>query len=74
MFMNLLKGARLSSNSTDLDLLVGMPTTKSELEREGPGILTELEAGITRRAKILKIAKQDIFKTSGLIHSWLHYR
>ena len=74
MFVNLLKRARLSSNSTDLDLLGGIATTISELEGEELGIPTERETGITPRAKILKIAKQDIFKTSRLIHTWLHDR
>ena len=74
MFGNLLKRARPSSNSTDLDLLAGIPTTISELEGEELGIPTERETGITPSAKILKIAKQDILKTSRLIHIWLHDR
>jgi len=74
MLGNFLKRARLSSNSTDLDLLAGIQTTISELEGEELGIPTERETGILPRAKILKIAKQDILKTSRLIHSWLHYR
>ena len=74
MFVNLLKRARPSSNSTDLDLLAGIPTTIGELEGEELGIPTERETGITPRAKILKIAKQDILKTSRLIHTWLHDR
>ena len=74
MFGNLLKRSRSSSNSTDLDLLAGMPTTIGELEGEELGIPTERETGITPRAKMLKIAKQDILKTSGLIHIWLHDR
>ena len=74
MFGNLLKRARPSSNPTDLDLLAGIPTTISELEGEELRIPTEREAGITPRAKILKIAKQDILKTSRLIHIWLHDR
>ena len=74
MLWNFLKRARLSSNSTDLDLLVGIQTTISELEGEELGIPTERETGITPRAKILKIAKQDILKTSRLIHIWLHDR
>ena len=74
MFLNLLKRARPSSNSTDLDLLAGIPTTISELEGEELGIPTERETGITPRAKILKTAKQDIHKTSRLIHTWLHDR
>ena len=74
MFGNLLKRARPSSNSTDLDLLAGIPTTISELEGKELGIPTERETGITPRAKILKIAKQDILKTSRLIHIWLHDR
>ena len=72
MFGNLLKRARLSSKSTDLDLLSVIPTTISELEGEELGIPTERENGITPRAKILKIAKQDILKTSRLIHTWLY--
>ena len=32
MFGNMLKRARSSSNSTDLDLLAGIPTTIGELE------------------------------------------
>ena len=74
MFGNLLKRARLSSNSTDLDLLAGIQTTISELEGEELGITTERETGITPREKILKIAKQDILNTSRLIHTWLHDR
>ena len=74
MFGNFLKRERLSSNSTDLDLLAGIQTTISELEGEELGIPTERETGITPRAKILKIAKQDILKTSRLIHTWLHDR
>ena len=74
MFGNLLKRSRSSSNSTDLDLLAGIPTTIDELEGEELGIPTERETGITPRAKILKIAKQDILKTSRLIHTWLHDR
>ena len=74
MFGNLLKRARPSSNSTDLDLLAGITTTIGELEGEEPGIPTQQENGIMTRAKILKIAKQDIFKTSRLIHTWLHDR
>ena len=74
MLGNFLKRARLSSNSTDLDLLAGIQTTISELEGEELGIPTERETGITPRAKILKIAKQDILKTSRLILTWLHYR
>ena len=74
MFGNLLKRARPSSNSTDLDLIAGIPTTISELEGEELGISIERETGITPRAKILKIAKQDILKTSRLIHTWLHDR
>jgi len=34
MFGNMLKRARSSSNSTDLDLLAGIPTTIGELEGE----------------------------------------
>ena len=63
MYDNTIKRSRSSSNSTDLDLLAGMPTTIDELEGED---------GIPSRAKILKIAKQDILKTSRLIHTWLH--
>ena len=74
MLGNFLKRARLSSNSTDLDLLAGIQTTISELEGEELGIPTERETGITPMAKILKIAKQDILKTSRLIHTWLHDR
>ena len=74
MFKNFLKRSRPSSNSTDLDLIAGIPTTISELEGEELGIPTEREAGITPREKILKIAKQDILKTSRLIHTWLHDR
>ena len=74
MFGNMLKRSRSSSNSTDLDLLAGIPTTISELEGEELGIPTERETGITPRAKILKIAKQNILKTSRLIRTWLHYR
>ena len=74
MFGNLLKRARPSSNSTNLDLLAGIPTTISELEGEELGIPTEQETGITARTKILKIAKQDILMTSRLIHTWLHDR
>ena len=74
MFGNLLKRERLSSNSTDLDLLAGIQTTISDLEGEELGIPTERETVIKQRAKILKIAKQDIHKTSRLIHTWLHDR
>ena len=74
MYDNTIKRSRSSSNSTDLDLLAGIPTTISELEGEELGIPTERETGITPRAKILKIAKQDILKTSRLIHIWLHDR
>ena len=74
MFGDLLKRARLSTKSTDLDLPAVIPTTISELEGEELGIPTEQETGITARAKILKIAKQDILKTSRLIHTWLHDR
>ena len=74
MFLNLLKRTRPSSNSTDLDLLAGIQTTIGELEGEEPGIPTERETEIIPRAKILKIAKQDILKTSRLIHTWLHDR
>ena len=72
MFGNMLKRSRSSSNSTDLDLLAGIPTTIGELEGEELGIPTERETGITPRAKILKIAKQDMLKTSRLIYRWLH--
>ena len=65
MLWNFLKRARLSSNSTDLDLLAGIPTTISVFEGED---------GIPSRAKILKIAKQDMLKTSRLIYRWLHDR
>ena len=74
MFGNMLKRLRSSSNSTDLNLLAGMPTTIGKLEGDELGIPTERETGITPRAKILKIAKQDILKTSRLIHIWLHDR
>ena len=74
MFGNMLKRSRSSSNSTDLDLLAGIPTTIGELEGEEPGIPTQHENGIMTRAKILKIAKQDMLKTSRLIHLWLHDR
>ena len=63
MFGNMLKRARSSSNSTDLDLLAGMPTTIGELEGKDE---------IPSMAKILKIAKKDMLKTSRLIHRWLH--
>jgi len=63
MFGNMLKRSRSSSNSTDLDLLAGIQTTIGELEGED---------GIPSRAKILKIAKQDMLKTSRLINRWLH--
>ena len=74
MYDNTIKRSRFSSNSTDLDLLAGIPTTIGELEREELGNPTERETGITPRAKILKIAKQDILETSRLIHTWLHDR
>ena len=61
----MIKRERSSSYSTDLDLLAAIPTTIGELEGED---------GIPSRAKILKIAKQDILKTSRLIHTWLHDR
>ena len=63
MFGNMLKIARSRSNSTDLDLLAGTPTTIGELEGKDE---------IPSRAKILKIAKKDMLKTSRLIHRWLH--
>ena len=65
MYDNTIKRSRSRSNSTDLDLLAGVPTTIGELEGED---------GIPSRAKILKIAKQDMLKTSRLIHLWLHDR
>ncbi|HIP64300.1 MAG TPA: hypothetical protein EYH10_03415 [Deltaproteobacteria bacterium] len=65
MYDNTIKRSRSSSNSTDLDLLAVIPTIIGELEGEG---------GIPSRAKILKIAKQDMLKTSRLIHRWLHDR
>ena len=65
MYDNTIKRSRSRSNSTDLDLLMGVPTTIGELEGED---------GIPSRAKILKIAKQDMLKTSRLIHLWLHDR
>ncbi|RTZ79325.1 MAG: hypothetical protein DSY97_05610 [SAR324 cluster bacterium] len=65
MYDNTIKRSRSSSNSTDLDVLTGIPTTIGELEGED---------GIPSRAKILKIAKQDMLKTSRLIHRWLHDR
>jgi len=65
MYDNTIKRSRSSPNSTDLDLLDGMPTTIGELEGED---------GIPSRAKILKIAKQDMLKTSRLIYRWLHDR
>ena len=74
MFGNLLKRERPSSNSTELDLYSGIPTTIGELEGEEPEIATQQENGFMTRAKILKIAKQDILKTSRLIHTWLHDR
>ena len=71
MFEKMLKRSRSSSNSTYLDLLGGMPTIISELEGEELGIPTKPGTGITTRAKIVKIARQDILKTSRLIHTWL---
>ena len=65
MYDNTIKRPLSSLNSTDLDLLAGIPTTIGELEGED---------GIPSRAKILKIAKQDILKTYRLIHLWLHDR
>ena len=65
MFGNMLKRSRSSSNSTDIDLLAGIPATIGELEGKD---------GIPSTVKILKIAKQDMLKTSGLIHRWLHDR
>ena len=55
MYDNTIKRPLSSLNSTDLDLLAGIPTTIGELEGED---------GIPSRAKILKIAKQDMLKTS----------
>ena len=55
MYDNTIKRSRSSSNSTDLDLLAGIPTTIGELVGED---------GIPSRAKILKISKQDMLKTS----------
>ena len=74
MFGNFLKRSQPSSNSTDLDLVAGIQSTIGELEGDKLGIPTERETGITQRAKIIKIAKQDILKTSRLIHTWLHDR
>ena len=65
MYDNTIKRSRSSSNLIDLDLLAGIPTTIGELEGED---------GIPSRAKILKIAKQDMLKASRLIHRWLHDR
>ena len=65
MYDNTIKRSRSSSNSTDLDVLTGIPTTIGELEGED---------GIPSRAKILKIAKQDMLKISRLIYRWLHDR
>ena len=65
MYENTIKRSRSSSNSTDLDVLTVIPTTIGELEGED---------GIPSREKILKIAKQDMLKTSRLIHRWLHDR
>ena len=65
MYDNTIKRSRSSSNSTDLDVLTGIPTTIGELEGEDE---------IPSREKILKIAKQDMLKTSRLIHRWLHDR
>ena len=63
MYDNTIKRSQFSSNSTDLDLLAGTPTTIGELEGKDE---------IPSRAKILKIAKKDMLKTSRLIHRWLH--
>ena len=65
MYDYLIKRSRSSSNSIDLDLLAGIPTMIDEFEEEN---------GIPSRAKILKIAKQDMLKTYRLIHLWLHGR
>ena len=65
MFGNMLKRSRSSTNSTDLDLLAGIPTAIGELEGDD---------GILSRAKIFKIVKQDMLKTSRLIYRWLHDR
>ena len=65
MYDNTIKRSRSSSNSTDLDLLAGIPTTIGELE----GV-----DGIPSGEKILKIAKKDMLKTFRLIHRWLHDR
>ena len=65
MYDDTIKRSRSSSNSTDLDLLAGIPITIGELEGED---------GIPTRAKILKIAKQDMLKTSRQIYRWLHDR
>ena len=62
MYDNTIKRSRSNSNSTDLDLLAGISTI-GELEGEDE---------IPSRAKILKIAKQDMLKTSRQIHRWLH--
>ena len=64
MFGNMIKRERSNSYSTDLDLLAAIPTTIGELEKKD---------GIPSRGKILKTAKQDIPKTSRLLHRWLHY-
>jgi len=65
MFVNMLRRSRSSSNSLDIDLLALIPTTISELEGKDE---------IPSRAKILKIAKQDMLKTSRQIRGWLHDR
>ena len=61
MYDNTIKRSRFSSNSTYLDLLAGISTI-GELEGKD---------GIPSMAKIHKIAKQDMHKTSRLIHRWL---
>ena len=48
-----------------LSCLLGISTTIGELEGED---------GISSRAKIFKIAKQDMLKISRLIYRWLHDR
>jgi len=74
--MELLEDIRADDILKDIPVILTMiePLDKIITEGEELGIPTERETGITPRAKILKIAKQDILKTSRLIHTWLHDR
>ena len=62
---------KLSQSPEELNLIMGLPTSIEDLEREEIEIPAEQESGIPPRTRIIELAKQDPRRVASLVRFWL---